>query len=120
MYFRRTAWTCYHDIEALSSEPQQLAVLHACPAAFRHRLDLVSRELLQRSDRKLPGNRWKIVEELFQRVPTLDVAMSAWTGTRVPTNTGVLPRMPGSEWTTEERFTDASLAIAGVRPGIGL
>ena len=75
------------DIEALSHNPQQLAA-RARPTALGHRLtscptscsrsvrgthsssstrirDQMPAGLLQRSDRKLPGNRGKVVEKLL-------------------------------------------------------
>jgi hypothetical protein len=40
-----------------------------------------------------------VLQKVLDRMPLLRKSISASTGTRVPTNTGVPPRISGSEWT---------------------
>ena len=50
----------------------------------------------QRRNRLLAAHGWKAVEELVQRIPGLEMIVKRFSGTRVPTNTGVPPSISGS------------------------
>jgi len=59
---------------------------------------------LQCGNRLLAGHGGKCFEKLVQRVASLEVVERLWSGTRVPTNTGVPPIRSGSECTTSREF----------------
>lgn len=59
--------------------------------------DQMSFGLLKCDDNDIPGDGGEVIRKFLQRVAALDVIDERLHGTRAPTNTGVPPRMSGSE-----------------------